>query len=157
MGKTIALLAEEGDEITNLEVPEEKTSPAKPTQEEPSLSKPASDLSPPLSTPEPTQSNLEHPHKLPFHNRPLFPSVQRLVLENHLSTDDLKKINGTGVRGMLTKGDILAHIGKASSPWGTSRSSRGKQGPPSDPVFTSSSEKVSASRVEEHPGSHLSP
>lgn len=30
--------------------------------------------------------------------------------------DDIK---GTGIRGMLTKGDVLAYLGKASSPTGT--------------------------------------
>jgi hypothetical protein len=32
---------------------------------------------------------------------------------------DIKKIKGTGVRGMLTKGDVLAFFGKASTPTGT--------------------------------------
>jgi pyruvate/2-oxoglutarate dehydrogenase complex dihydrolipoamide acyltransferase (E2) component len=32
---------------------------------------------------------------------------------------DPEKIKGTGVRGMLTKGDVLAFLGKASSPTGT--------------------------------------
>lgn len=130
VGKTIALLAEEDDDISNLEVPEEKTSPDPQKGDKPSSPRSASESSPPLATPaSAAQSKSEHLHKLPVHNRPLFPSVQRLVLENHLSTDDLKKISGTGVRGMLTKGDILAHIGRASSPWGTSKSSKGEQEP----------------------------
>jgi hypothetical protein len=29
------------------------------------------------------------------------------------------EIKGTGVRGMLTKGDVLAFLGKASGPMGT--------------------------------------
>jgi pyruvate/2-oxoglutarate dehydrogenase complex dihydrolipoamide acyltransferase (E2) component len=28
-------------------------------------------------------------------------------------------IKGTGIRGMLTKGDVLAYLGKASNPLGT--------------------------------------
>ncbi|KXN82636.1 hypothetical protein AN958_02487 [Leucoagaricus sp. SymC.cos] len=32
---------------------------------------------------------------------------------------DLDAIRGTGVRGMLTKGDILTHLGRASGPNGT--------------------------------------
>lgn len=32
---------------------------------------------------------------------------------------DPEKIEGTGVRGMLTKGDVLTFLGKASSPTGT--------------------------------------
>lgn len=51
------------------------------------------------------------------HSKPLFPSVQRLLTEN--SVENADKIKGTGVRGMLTKGDVLAFLGKASSPLGT--------------------------------------
>lgn len=43
----------------------------------------------------------------------------RLLAEHHVSAKDAKKIKGTGVRGMLTKGDVLAHLGLASSPTGT--------------------------------------
>jgi len=51
------------------------------------------------------------------HSKPLFPSVLRLLVENGIS--DADKLKGTGRRGMLTKGDVLAHLGKASSPTGT--------------------------------------
>jgi hypothetical protein len=51
------------------------------------------------------------------HSRPLFPSVHRLLLEHTVT--NLEKIKGTGVRGMLTKGDILTFLGKASNPLGT--------------------------------------
>jgi pyruvate/2-oxoglutarate dehydrogenase complex dihydrolipoamide acyltransferase (E2) component len=51
------------------------------------------------------------------HSRPLFPSVHRLLLENTVT--NLEKIKGTGIRGMLTKGDVLTFLGKASNPLGT--------------------------------------
>lgn len=51
------------------------------------------------------------------HSRPLFPSVARLLHEHNVQ--DPEKIKGTGIRGMLTKGDVLAFLGKASSPTGT--------------------------------------
>lgn len=51
------------------------------------------------------------------HSRPLFPSVARLLQE--YGVQDPEKIKGTGIRGMLTKGDVLAFLGKASSPTGT--------------------------------------
>jgi e3 binding domain len=51
------------------------------------------------------------------HSRPLFPSVHRLLLEHTVT--NLEKIKGTGVRGMLTKGDVLTFLGKASNPLGT--------------------------------------
>jgi pyruvate/2-oxoglutarate dehydrogenase complex dihydrolipoamide acyltransferase (E2) component len=51
------------------------------------------------------------------HARPLFPSVHRLLLEHTVT--NLEDIKGTGVRGMLTKGDVLTFLGKASNPLGT--------------------------------------
>jgi hypothetical protein len=43
--------------------------------------------------------------------------VYRLLVENAIANPDI--IKGTGVRGMLTKGDILAYLGRASCPVGT--------------------------------------
>ena len=117
VGKTIALLAEEGDDISNLEVPADEPAPSpKPSQPTPEPpAKPAS--------PAPSKSESTHPQEshVPHHSRPLFPSVLRLIQEHHITQGDVDKIKGTGVRGMLTKGDVLAHLGLASSPSGTFR------------------------------------
>lgn len=43
--------------------------------------------------------------------------MHRLLLE--FGIKDPESIKGTGVRGMLTKGDVLAYLGKASGPLGT--------------------------------------
>jgi len=117
VGKVIALLAEEGDDISNLQPPPEDASPRRKQQPEsgaassPPPSPPAQE-----STPSPPVSKPRHSSP-PSHSRPLFPSVHRLLLEHDISTPDA--IKGTGVRGMLTKGDVLAFLGKASSPMGT--------------------------------------
>lgn len=50
---------------------------------------------------------------------PLFPSVHRLLLEYASSIKNPSEIKGTGIRGMITKGDVLAYLGKASGPLGT--------------------------------------
>ncbi|KAJ7581512.1 pyruvate dehydrogenase X component [Mycena floridula] len=114
VGKVIALLAEEGDDISNLEAPKEKEAPkvAEPPQPTPESPK-ASDSEP---TPKPAHSG-----SLPSHSRPFFPSVHRLLLEHGVS--DAESIKGSGVRGMLTKGDVLAFLGMASSPFGTFKES----------------------------------
>ncbi|KAF9821626.1 hypothetical protein IEO21_00472 [Rhodonia placenta] len=122
IGEVIGLLAEEGDDISNLQPPAESES--KP---EASTSAPTP---PPASVPDKQQSETsvpaERPAVHPESSRPLFPSVLRLLQENGIKSTD--KIKGTGVRGMLTKGDVLAHLGKASGPLGTYKE------PPKDDV-----------------------
>ncbi|EGN96242.1 hypothetical protein SERLA73DRAFT_35196, partial [Serpula lacrymans var. lacrymans S7.3] len=117
VGKVIALLAEEGDDISNLQPPKEDSTPSKkekePTPPPPSKPKPQeTKAQPPLSEPA-SKSASKHPK----HSRPLFPSVLRLLQSSNIENPE--SIKGTGVRGMLTKGDVLAHLGKASSPTGT--------------------------------------
>ncbi|KAF8232291.1 single hybrid motif-containing protein [Tricholoma matsutake] len=116
VGKVIALLAEEGDDISNLQPPKEE----KPVSKQATLS--SSPLLPERPTPVPEMSflppSLELHSSTPLsHSRPLFPSVHRLLLE--FGIKDPESIKGTGVRGMLTKGDVLAYLGKASGPLGT--------------------------------------
>lgn len=116
VGKLIALLAEEGDDISNLEIPKEDAA-APPTEKQttPQTSTPPPPA--PTSTAETSATQPAVAHTLPPHSKPLFPSVHRLILEHGIQNID--QIKGTGVRGMLTKGDILAFLGKASGPNGT--------------------------------------
>lgn len=115
VGKVIALLAEEGDDITNLEPPKEaEASPASTSASSESLSKTSSP--PPKEEREsPITEATNQPIKLDA-SAPIFPSVLRLLHENRISPEHVK---GTGRRGMLTKGDVLAYMGKARSPTGT--------------------------------------
>ena len=116
MGKVIALLVEEGDDISNLEIPEEDAKPVEPARrEEPEKKLDAVPLSAPAS------SSPNKPSSRIHVDGPAFPSVTRLL--NEAGIKDYKKIKGTGVRGMLTKGDVLAYMGKASSPTGTYKQS----------------------------------
>lgn len=119
VGKIIALLAEEGDDISNLQPPVEEAKP-EPSQQ----SAPAETPTPKTeSAPAPTTPASSHSHKHFESSRPLFPSVLRLLQEHNV--DSVDKIKGTGVRGMLTKGDILAHLGLASGPTGTFKEKQG--------------------------------
>jgi pyruvate/2-oxoglutarate dehydrogenase complex dihydrolipoamide acyltransferase (E2) component len=108
-------LAEEGDDISNLEIPkdEEVAKPAEPTK--PLHSEKQSDA-PPTSSPASPNTSKKHTSHIHVEG-PVFPSVLRLL--NEAGVEDYKKIKGTGVRGMLTKGDVLAFLGKASGPTGT--------------------------------------
>lgn len=122
VGTLIAMLAEEGDDISNLQPPSESES--KPAPKEKESSKSSSSSSEPSSSssssattnPSSSASHSGH-HELP--KGPIFPSVMRLLAEHNVPVKDAKKIKGTGIRGMLTKGDVLAHLGLASSPTGT--------------------------------------
>lgn len=121
VGKIIALIAEEGDDISNLEAPKEEATAAKKVE---TVSESKQSEQPPKTTEEATAStsaisSSPHSHTPPKHFRPLFPSVARILVEN--SIEDAEKIKGTGVRGMLTKGDVLAFLGKASGPMGTEK------------------------------------
>jgi len=61
------------------------------------------------------------------------------LLHEH-RVEDPEKIKGTGVRGMLTKGDVLAFLGKASSPTGTFKTAQ--------PRLESGASKVVEAKVE---------
>jgi len=130
VGKIIAMLAEEGDDISNIDVPSEQPSasaaPEKEGYKPSSLT--ASHPAPPPSSSAPSASHA--PIKV-IHDRPLFPSVVRLLQENGVS--DAKKLKGTGIRGMLTKGDVLAHLGLASNPLGTAKQAKPASSPASPP------------------------
>jgi len=106
VGTLIALLAEEGDDLSNIEIPTQETS-AVSSASQSGPAEPARQPSPSPSAP------TQHIHP----DGPIFPSVLRLLNELHVS--DYKEIQGTGIRGMLTKGDVLAFLGKASTPTGT--------------------------------------
>lgn len=88
VGKTIALLAQEGDDISNLEVPKEEVPPPleqknapSPTRTPGSASQEASNPTPPAVDASSSQVHVES-------DRPLFPSVLRLLKENHVSSTE---------------------------------------------------------------------
>ena len=159
VGKTIAMLAEEGDDISNVEVPAEESSssPAPQKQESSSSSSaPSTTPSAPADDPQKKKTNQESPAGSPQHpaahapdlGRQLFPSVSRLLIENNVSAADAKSIKGTGLRGMLTKGDVLAYLGKVSNPNGSYKPSKGGiaalGAPPSGQSSASSAKKQSS-------------
>ncbi|EJD46168.1 hypothetical protein AURDEDRAFT_113819 [Auricularia subglabra TFB-10046 SS5] len=109
VGKMIAVLAEPGDDLASLEIPKDDA-PAPPPPAPKQESKPAPSPARGQTTPPPAKRDAS-PGSVP-----LFPSVQRLLHEHGVSGEGIK---GTGIRGMLTKGDVLAHLGLASSPTGT--------------------------------------
>ncbi|KZS98872.1 single hybrid motif-containing protein, partial [Sistotremastrum niveocremeum HHB9708] len=131
VGKLIGLLAEEGDDISNLKVPEEDTSASR-TQEVEASKPPETSSPPPEPSPNSSQTaTTKHDAHKRDPSKPIFPSVMRLLEEYNVSESDIK---GTGRRGMLTKGDVLAFLGKASSPTGTYKPPKDETGLGKGPV-----------------------
>ncbi|BGP20989.1 hypothetical protein JCM10213_000183 [Rhodosporidiobolus nylandii] len=119
VGQLIAVLAEEGDDISSIDVSAASSSAAPSPSESASESAPTAPTSsdaptPSPATPSPTPSEI---HAHPHHSKPLLPSVLRLLAMNGIA--DASEIPATGHHGVLTKGDVLAFLGKVSNPRGT--------------------------------------
>ncbi|KAG6898228.1 hypothetical protein C0992_002242 [Termitomyces sp. T32_za158] len=137
VGKVIALLAEAGDDISNLEAPkEEKLAPGLQASAPP----PPLEADQAAQSPSPSSSTTPQSHSSHSvsHSRPIFPSVHRLLVEFNITKPE--DIKGTGIRGMLTKGDVLSDLGKASGPTGTFK----------DSASHSTAEMTQSSKKEEH-------
>ncbi|ORX38357.1 hypothetical protein BD324DRAFT_588688 [Kockovaella imperatae] len=134
VGQIIAMLAEEGDDLSSIKVPSELGPDSGSSKAEGSSSGPKQDskASKPEqnkaeggkkeAAPQKTQdSTNKHSdgHKTIQHSKPLFPSVMRLLQESSLSPSEISKLKGTGKNGMLTKGDVLLALGKIKSAFGS--------------------------------------
>lgn len=121
VGTRIAVLAEEGDDISALEIPADEGGKQSPKQD----NKP--------STPEQaqmidennnTETKSEEPVKISRQEatkerakaakqtRPLLPSVQHLIKEHGLPDSAVDEMTPTGPNNRLLKGDVLAYLGK---------------------------------------------
>lgn len=148
VGQVIAVLAEEGDDLSSITIPETPASapaseqPKEPKQEAEGAkeAKEAEQKSAEQKAREqPRDERKHHEHKEIKHPKPLFPSVSRLYVsppplltlfitheiclrrlqESSLSSDEIAKLKGTGRHGMLTKGDVLLALGKVKNCYGS--------------------------------------
>ncbi|KAK8160676.1 hypothetical protein IWX90DRAFT_438179 [Phyllosticta citrichinensis] len=109
VGQRIAVLAEPGDDLSTLEIPEEATSAPKaaaPKQAEPAAPAPSATQS--------GKSAASPPGKAQKQTYPLYPSVLFTLQANGLSKEDADVIPATGPSGRLLKGDVLAYVGRLS-------------------------------------------
>ncbi|KAL2019668.1 hypothetical protein VTK56DRAFT_9287 [Thermocarpiscus australiensis] len=124
VGTRIAVIAEEGDDISSLEIPaEESPQPAKAaetpkTQTAATPEQPES--VPPASVP--PEAALK-PGKKHF-KQTLLPSVAHLLKENGLDESAISRIIPTGPNGRILKGDVLAFLGKINAKTPTEIASR---------------------------------
>lgn len=120
VGTRIAVLAEEGDDLATLEIPADKnTEKAKEsiTPQAAKIVRVANET--PKTTEASAESTPETSHtKVPTHPSP---SVLSLLKSNNL---DAALIKGSGPKGRLLKGDVLAHLGRISKSAPTDLSNR---------------------------------
>lgn len=118
VGARIAVLAEDGDDISALEIPPDETAAAKETRQK----QPKSEASAPspqrseATTPAQPAAEEAATKKAPSGRPsrviyPLLPSVAQLVREKGIDESAVAQIVPTGPNGRLLKGDVLAHLG----------------------------------------------
>lgn len=124
VGKPIAFLAEEGDDLKSLEKPsleEQKEQPKEQPKEqakEPKESKQPKEVksqekSEKLAKSASSSTSIFQPADP---NQKLFPSVELLLHQQHISFEDaIKNIPASGPKGRLLKGDVLSYLGKVDS------------------------------------------
>ncbi|WWC71398.1 uncharacterized protein I206_105353 [Kwoniella pini CBS 10737] len=135
VGQIIAILAEEGDDLSSISIPSDLSPPGEGSSSSSSSSeapkeepkkREAAETKKEESTPSSSQPSsgtqqqeTGHGHKEIKHSKPMFPSVSRLLQESSLTTEQISKLKGTGKGGMLTKGDVLLALGKVKNAFGS--------------------------------------
>ncbi|KAK9469331.1 hypothetical protein V1512DRAFT_256009 [Lipomyces arxii] len=119
VGNTIGIIAEPGDDIATLTLPDPVKKGSAPAAEPTPVpaSAPAKAASPAPAAPS-TSKSAAPKKAAPVDgskadpNQVLFPSVLGILEANHISTEDaLKNISASGPKGRITKGDVLAYLG----------------------------------------------
>lgn len=117
VGKRIAVIAEEGDDISTLEVPADDS----PKQSVAAAEAPKEESkSEPVPQEERTTSATPAAHggkggKAQKQTYPLYPSIIQLLHENGIDPSKADEIPATGPKGRLLKGDVLVYLGKAQA------------------------------------------
>lgn len=131
VGTRIAVIAEPGDDLSTLKIPDDTSAPVQSTadnvkkaEEEQKTPYPA-----PKGTPENKRPARDRPKTSPQGTGqnpkyPLYPAVQALILANHVPEADIMKIPATGPGGRLLKGDVLAYLGSIDADYSKTQSER---------------------------------
>ncbi|ODQ71639.1 hypothetical protein LIPSTDRAFT_55686 [Lipomyces starkeyi NRRL Y-11557] len=118
VGATIAVIAEPGDDIASLGIPEPVTKgSAAATEPEPAKQAPApsSQTTKPVPAPAREKKVTSTGGSKADPAQVFFPSVLGLLHANHISeAEAILKISASGPKGRITKGDVLAYLGVVS-------------------------------------------
>ena len=112
--------------MSSLEIPSED----QPAQKEADSKTAAKKESPPApkennsSKPSSSASSKSSGGKAQKQTYPLYPSVQHLLKENGLQSDEADKIPATGPNGRLLKGDVLSYLGRIEASYPSELSKR---------------------------------
>ncbi|KAI0402692.1 hypothetical protein F4802DRAFT_574709 [Xylaria palmicola] len=113
VGIRIGVIAEPGDDISQLEIPAD----GKPAQQ-PKKDTPAENEEPKQAVMPDQTGAQKQPRKsgekAPPQKYPLYPSVAHLIKENGLDESAISEMTPTGPGGRLLKGDVLAYLGSVS-------------------------------------------
>ncbi|KAI1335516.1 hypothetical protein F5Y15DRAFT_397585 [Xylariaceae sp. FL0016] len=112
VGARIGVLAEAGDDISQLEIPADEQPKQSQKQEstnseEPKQAAPSNES----GGQRPTRKSGQ---KAPPQKYPLYPSVAHLIKEHRLDESAISEMTPTGPQGRLLKGDVLAYMGTVS-------------------------------------------
>lgn len=116
VGTRIAVIAEEGDDISSLEIPADEgpkkesapKAPEKSSQPEPVPQEER-------AASEPATHGARGSGKAQKQTYPLFPSIIQLLHQNGIDESKVHEIPATGPKGRLLKGDVLVYLGKAKA------------------------------------------
>ncbi|KAI1393445.1 pyruvate dehydrogenase protein x component [Hypoxylon trugodes] len=111
VGVRIGVVAESGDDISQLEIPANE----QPAQKEAKKEESASQQESQSAAPEKKASGPKRTGgKAPPQKYPLYPSVEHLIKEHKLDESAISEMTPTGPNGRLLKGDVLAYLGTVS-------------------------------------------
>lgn len=112
VGTRIGVVAESGDDISQLELPaDEKPAQTESKKEEPSQQQQSQEAAPEKKASGPKKTG----EKAPPQKYPLYPSVEHLIKEHKLDESAISEMTPTGPAGRLLKGDVLAYLGSVST------------------------------------------
>ncbi|KAI0526251.1 hypothetical protein F5B22DRAFT_149567 [Xylaria bambusicola] len=115
VGTRIGVIAEPGDDISQLEIPTDEKKPSQSAKQ----GTPAEKDEPKQSASSEGTGAQKQPRKsgekAPPQKYPLYPSVAHLIKENGLDESAISEMTPTGPAGRLLKGDVLAYLGTVSA------------------------------------------
>lgn len=117
VGARIAVLAEEGDDISSMQLPADEQPKQAETKQSasPEEQKPAADRADSTEGAAPKQPSPTRPTgKAQKQVYPLLPSVAHLIKQYGVDESKIAEMTPTGPNGRLLKGDVLVYLGKVN-------------------------------------------